>query len=344
MPHPELFSPGEYIDDLKMSRPRKPMHEAASFTFPSRIHVTPIDCNRFAFGVPGGGGVGFAIEMENYLRLHLCETDSVDALPRHVPVLEHYVALAKKVLAYDGGIGVECRLASVLAKHSGLGSNVGLASACMQGVNFMFGEALSIQEIRRLVAQNFVEECEGSLSRGLETGVGTQVILAGGTCVVGDSTVLLYEGHCLDGLPVMLLFPEAPRPEQDKPESLEMLRRSVLLDESYRYIRAYRVMMELVPAMERCDLTRVGDVVWDFQFSGTHLSMIQSCLDGGLEIYRTLIALRAAGVEIVGMSSVGPCVYAMGAKVDSAVSTAEELGIGYVATSVAARGVRPIDP
>jgi predicted sugar kinase len=344
MPHPDLFSPGEYIDDLGLSRTCKSAHEVVCLTFPSRIHVTPIDCNRFAFGVPGGGGVGFAIEMENYLRLHLCKTDSVDALPQHIPVLEHYVALAKKVFAYDGGIGLECRTADVLTRHSGLGSNVGLACACMQGINVMFGETLSIREIRRLIAKNFVEECEGRLSRGLETGVGTQVILAGGACVVGDRTALLYEGHCLDGLSVVLLFPEAPRPDLDKPESLEMLRRSVFLDESYRYVRAYRIVMELVPAMECGDLARIGDVVWDFQFSGTHLSMIQSCFDGGLEIYRTLIALRAAGVEVVGMSSVGPCVYAIGTDADSAVSTAEELGIAYVATSVAARGVRPISP
>ena len=78
-----------------------------------------------------------------------------------------------------------------------------------------------------------------------------------------------------------------------------MVQQSFRLDESYRYIRAYRLIMDLLPALLECCGAH-GDAVWEFRFSGTH-SMLQGYEDGGVEIIRTMTFLRRSGAQIVGM-------------------------------------------
>ena len=138
--------------------------------------------------------------------------------------------------------------------------------------------------------------------------------------------------------------PKVSRPHEDDPESLEMLKRSLRLDESYRYVRAYRIIMDLLPALHRRDLRAVGEVVWEFQFSGTHQSMIQGYNDGGVEIIRTMTFLRRSGAQIVGMSSVGPTVYAISEDLECVIQDARSAGLQYTISQVEPSGVSFVDP
>lgn len=59
------FSPGEKINSLGIKRPPKlsPIEGKIRVTTPARIHLTVMDMNRFAPNRPGGGGVGFALQI-----------------------------------------------------------------------------------------------------------------------------------------------------------------------------------------------------------------------------------------------------------------------------------------
>jgi predicted sugar kinase len=335
-----LFDPG---NNLILHLPPKkilPKYKSLSMKFPGRIHITPIDCNRFDFGKPGGGGMGFAVELDNELHIKICQKDEIISDDIHKPLLNQYVALLRKLFVFDGGLEVKCQISSLMRQHSGLGSSVALAIACTQGINELFGAPLSGEDIRQLVADNFVEVSAGKLSRGLETGVGTYVILNGGFAIIADSVVPLYSTNVLNGLPVILVSPTIQRSETDKPESLDMLERSLLLDASYRYTRAYRIVMDIVPSLARRDLRAAGDVVWDFQFSGTHQSMIQAYHDGGIEIIQIMTLLRKAGGLIVGMSSVGPTLYAVCEDSQDVVSAVSSANLRSHLTCVSRKGIQ----
>lgn len=338
----DLFEAGTNL--ILPREPRKAVLQQpkVDIRFPGRIHISPIDCNRFAFGKPGGGGLGFAVALDNTLSVSITEQDNIVSLQSHRTLIAHWTALMKKLFMYEGGLTLVSNISTHMRQHSGLGSSVTLAAACTQAINLMFGEPFSVQELRRIIAYNFVESCQGKLARGLETGVGSQATLKGGFCIIGDKTACLYSSHLLDNLPVLLIFPNVKRPNLDQPESLEMLSRSLDLDASYRYIRAYRTLMDIAPAVEEQDISTIGQVVWDFQFSGTHQSMIQSYEDGGVRIIEILTTMRKAGAKIVGMSSVGPTIYAVGTDVNSLVIEAKRIGEAYVITQLDGQGIASV--
>jgi beta-ribofuranosylaminobenzene 5'-phosphate synthase len=338
-----LFDPGELISTLDMECEKCPTIDSVKVTFPNRIHISPIDCNRFDFGKAGGGGIGFAVKMDNHLEMSTSDTDKITADPIFVPLIKHYIFLVKRLFNYSGGFRVNCRIAKTVFQHSGLGSSIAVACSVLQTANFIFGNPIQIDSLRKLIATNFVESCNGKVVRGLETGVGSCNILRGGLSVVGDDVASAYHTNRLNELPVVLLMPNTQRPDMDKPESIDMLKRSLLLDSSYRYTRAYRIIMDIIPAIEKNDLDTVGNVVWDFQFAGTHISMIQAYLDGGIKIYETLNLARQFGGSIVGMSSVGPLVYAICENPDPIISEATNRDISVQFTQVSPKGVRIVE-
>ena len=308
----EIFEPGTRINILNMSYEYKPKLQNLNIKFPNRIHMTPFDCNRFDFGKPGGGGVGFAIDIENYLNISdAAELKVTTNRTNDSPLIFHYVRVMEAILKYQMSYHFDLIVSDSVQQHFGIGSSVSVACAVIFGINKMFGDPLSIEEMRHLIAHNFVEEYKGKVTYGLETGVGTSVILKGGLSVIGGELVEVYHRPIPPGYTIMLADPQTKRPESDKPESKEMLNRTFFLDSSYRYIKAYNVLMDIIPAFYNWNLKIIGDYFWDIQYSGTHISMIQSYENFGGKIYDTLGYLRNSGIILCGLSSVGPAIYAV---------------------------------
>ena len=233
-------------------------------------------------------------------------------------IVTHYVRLMEKVLQVEFRVELSLTLSDLMSQHFGLGSSVCVACAVMWGMNRLCGDPLTLEQLRLLIAHNFVEKCQGGLSRGLETGVGTSVVFRGGISVVADQIVEVFHRPFPDGYSVLIIDPATSRPEMDKPESEDMLERTFFLDGSYRYTKAYNILMDVIPALHSGDLRSFGAHVWDIQFSGTHLSMIQSYEGFGRKIYDVLGTLRASGAVICGISSVGPAIYCVCESADRA--------------------------
>ena len=306
------FAPGENINTLDLVCQVKSKLSEISIQFPSRIHITPIDCNRFGFGKPGGGGIGFAIYLPNQLDISIsCETKVESNSVKHGILVMHYFKLMQTILQTELSFHFNLNLYDMMTQHFGLGSSVCVACATIFGLNEIFGSPLSIEEIRSLVAYNFVEEYNGKLTRGLETGVGTSVILRGGISVIANEIVEVFHRFFPENYSILLINPKTTRPKSDQPESEDMLKRTFFLDASYRYIKAYDVLMDIIPALHYGDFKKVGEYIWDIQFSGTHLSMIQSYEGYGRKIYDVLGFLKGNGADVCGLSSVGPLIYAI---------------------------------
>jgi len=64
-------------------------------------------------------------------------------------------------------------------------------------------------------------------------------------------------------------------------------------------------MMDMIPAIEKGDLRKMGDIMWEIQFRGSNRADVQHHT---FIMYQHMNALRQAGLEFVAMSSVGPSI------------------------------------
>ena len=83
------------------------------------------------------------------------------------------------------------------------------------------------------------------------------------------------------------------------------MNRARTLDYRDRELKAYFFMMDLIPALEREDLKKAGDIVWEIEFRGSKRAEVEH---HSYRIYQYMSMLREAGLEFVGMSSVGPAI------------------------------------
>jgi len=112
-----------------------------------------------------------------------------------------------------------------------------------------------------------------------------------------------------------------------------------VLDYRDREIKAYMIMMDLIPALEREDLEKIGNIIWEIEFRGSKRAEVEH---HSYAIYRHMSLLREAGLEFVGMSSVGPSIAIVTSKGrDEIEEIVHKLGLKIaVVTAVDNRGLR----
>lgn len=304
---PSTFSPNEYITipTSMVKKQLRPIGYKVSGLFPSRIHIAPIDCNRFAYGQPGGGGIGFGILSKNELTLTSSESFHYEGPKLYRPVARRAAAVAEKSFDLNNSFQVTLKLSPEVTPHSGFGSNAVIMSSILFAVNSLFDRPFADEEVRLLVAANFAESNKGMCCPGLGTGLASAIVAYGGFNLVGDRTHHIWQNPAQYLPDVYLAKPDVSRPEFSGSEDEVMLARSLREDADHRGIRSYSILMDLIPAIEEEDLDAIGDVIWRIQFGGTHLSMIQRYGHQGAEIYDFICNARTEGIEMVGMSSVG---------------------------------------
>lgn len=303
------FRPGTNIvlEDYDLNL--EPGYKSAKIKFPARIHMTPFDCNRFDFGKPGGGGYGFAINANNFIKVELADKDKIIAQNIQVPVIKHFVSIMKKTFGFNGNFNVSVVIDDIIKQHSGLGSTSIISCAVVWAFNVLFSQPLTKEQCRKIVTDNFAEGYNDELMRGLETGVGTHVAFHGGFVIMSDCAEEILSTQLPDEYKIVLVYCNCKRTDNDLPESVDMFNRSMELDSYYRYYKSYKVLMDLIPSIKKNDWKQVGDITWEFQFAGTHLSMIQGYNDKGITILDTMFKLKNLDPIAVGLSSVGPAIY-----------------------------------
>jgi len=95
-----------------------------------------------------------------------------------------------------------------------------------------------------------------------------------------------------------------------------LLRRARSLDAMQAAAKAQLVLFEMIPAMISGNLKKMGDALFDISYLGSKRAECEQHGSFGTPIYQYLNALRGIGVEIVGMSSVGPTIFALTQKQD----------------------------
>jgi beta-RFAP synthase len=173
-------------------------------------------------------------------------------------------------------------------------------------MNKALGSPLSFEEIRLLIGHNYVEETtDGGIIGGFETGVGPAAATYGGMAIMGDELALVYHHSFAKDKDVYIIIPPTEANAAGDDEFKLLMNRARTLDYRDRELKAYMVLMDLIPALHNNDLKRAGDIIWEIDFRGSKRAEVEH---NSFEIYYYMGKLKAAGLEFVGMSSVGPSI------------------------------------
>ncbi|HTY53392.1 MAG TPA: GHMP kinase [Methanomicrobiales archaeon] len=302
----EPFGPGKQMNTLgfeKRKFPLKPVKGTVKVKAPARIHLTVLDMNRFAPGKPGGGGVGFALQV--YCTAEAtCIPKGVEVDFDRAPVLRHHVELFRKAVGYRGGFRIRARDHEY--HHVGMGSTSTISIATLNAMNTAVGSPLTQDELRLLMGYNFVEETGGGkIAFAFETGVGPAVSTHGGMAVMGDDLALVYHHSFAEEAKVFIVIPTSDISSAGTREIELLMNRGRSLDYMDRALKCHMVMMDLIPALERGDVKKAGKIFWEIEFRGSKRAEVEH---HGFRIYQYMAKIREAGFDFVGMSSVGPTI------------------------------------
>ena len=338
----DYFMPGENLETLGLGKEREPVQNEIEVQFPGRIHTVVFDCNRFSIGSPGGGGIGFAVKLPNRLRVEISNEDSINGPADTIPLQKHIVALMRSLLDRSLHVKTALSLVPLVSQHMGFGSTTAVMTSLMESINRMHDSPLSSDQIRSLVAANFAETYGDMLCRGLETGVGTYVILNGGMVIMSDKIKVAFSCKFLPDYEVFLIDPDTKRPDHEGSEDLSLLKRSFEEDYLFRYQKTYMTLMDFIPAVYDNDVKKMGDIIWRFQLGGDNLPLLQNYECQGADLYFKMAKLRDNDIPIVGFSSVGPTVYAITKNPNAVINVCKEFGMKFFQTTIDNDGIATI--
>jgi len=299
------FKPGEKVNPcgLKGDYHLTPSSSPVKAKVPGRIHLTVLDMNRFAPGHAGGGGIGFAIKVYAEVEVR-CIASGYNIKYSRPSIIRHFLHVISDTLGYKGGFEVKAHDHEY--KHVGLGSTCTILTALASAVNKALGNPLTSDQLRYLIGHNYVEETtEGLVAFGFETGVGPAVSTYGGMAVLGDSLTVVYQQAFANDKHVHIVIPKTSISSAGEEEFSLLMNRARILDYRDREQKAYCVLMDFIPSLQKNDLCKMGDVMWEIEFRGSKRAEIEH---HSFEIYQYMNKLRKAGLEFVGMSSVGPSI------------------------------------
>jgi len=173
-------------------------------------------------------------------------------------------------------------------------------------LNYAVGSPLTPDQLRKLVGNNYVEETAGeTIAFAFETGVGPAVSTYGGMAIMGDELTLAYHHPFAEGKNVFVVIPPSDISSAGTKEFDLLMNRARVLDYRDRELKAYLMLMDMIPALEEDNLKRIGNIIWEIEFRGSKRAEVEH---HSFEIYHYMSQLREAGLEFVGMSSVGPSI------------------------------------
>jgi beta-ribofuranosylaminobenzene 5'-phosphate synthase len=300
------FPPGKNLKTLGFEKKKftlKPVKGNVSVRAPARIHLTVLDMNRFAPDHAGGGGIGFAIQC--YCSADVsCTKKEITIDYGRAAIIENFVAVFKKAVGFTGGFKI--RITDHQHQHVGLGSTSTVMIAVATAMNEAVGSPLSNTQLRHLIGRNYCEEtADGNIAFGFETGVGPAASTYGGMVVMGDELALAYHHPFAEGKNISIIIPPIKISSAGTQEFDLLMNKGRTLDYIDRELKAYMFLMDLIPALERDDLKKIGDIIWEIEFRGSKRAEVEHHSYG---IYHYMNLLREAKIEFVGMSSVGPSI------------------------------------
>jgi len=241
-------------------------------------------------------------------------------------LIEHHVGVFRACLAHLQDIdctklpAFDCFIVhkDAFAAHCGLGSTSGAAFGVLHGLNECFARPFTGDQIRRILACNYVEECRtspGYLVYGYETTMTATGANGGGCYVIDENSLDILARNCsvFESLPVLLFAPSKASVDSSEVCEDAVLAEGAVNDtaEDEKTKKEHQFNSIIIPELKKgndCDITVIGCAVYSLQCSGGKQVEVEKQKEGRL-IYGFMDAVKAHPcTQIVGMSSMGPTI------------------------------------
>ncbi len=319
------FLPGEELTiDPAWRRSASIDYHAAKVWAPGRLHMGVFDFSKMAPGL-GGGGIGISTDTaSSEVTVRRGETAHTQA-----PTTRHLLKLFTECIGYqDDDLIIETHQ-RITHTHCGFGSNVTLNSATLAALNSFFGSPFSVDELWRMLTQNYVESADDGVHIyiGLDTGVGEACLLYGGLVwidagrgvgdgryagnLIGDDLWVVTAVGRMEALAgeKMLAFGEATAQglgDQSEVDVVAGICQAYQQQWGDALQRFFRDRMR--PALLRNDLAGLLALGWELNEIGNMRVLAELYRPDRLTALTE--AMRTAGSLWAGMSSAGPGFFA----------------------------------
>lgn len=249
------------------------------------------------------GGVGFALHSNNYMDIGLSDISVISSSNKSV--LEMYCNYFKKIFDYTGEFRIKTM--KEITKHSGYGSTITEITALCIGINKLFGNQLSIVDIRKIIKDNYCESKYDKLIKGYDSGLGALACLEGG--LIYTQNINSYVKCEWNPSYKVLLFNNGLKNRNMMNESIfveDILRYNEQID---REKKENIINMHLIPDILNGDYENIGRDILAAHYIGSKRA---ECAQYGFEKQMEIIhGILENGGSIAGLSSLGPLNYSI---------------------------------
>lgn len=318
----------------------KPKYRSITITFPSRLNAMAIDPSKITRNenmIFTPGEIIFSVQILKKVDVTLYSRHKeifVSQKTSRKSLIKHAAIIMQKALGITDGLMVEVDNQDE-RPHCGLGSSSSLIAAVACGINELYGKPINDQDLVKYLAQNHGEEIDGRedaiqqvqcIGGSAASGMfrGSFIIIAGQSQVIKTMNIP-SKYKAIIGI---------PRDYQPKDAAVLMTEEEKnllgFLQTGRRYRReiAYRILHEVLPAMNEGDLSSIGDLIFDYRFKMGSIKNCSFVYPEMITLANRLTYLKIGGLaDVLSLSSVGPAFFAITQKIQACLEAFEKVGM-----------------
>lgn len=220
-------------------------------------------------------------------------------------LVKHYALLVKNATDYKGGFEIE--VTAPPYRHIGIGSSSVIANTVAVAINRLLGCPLTDEELRWLVASNFVEESDtdkGKLFPGASTGGTFNTIHRGGFTITSSECEEIFHDSVPNDMKFVIGVPDVKvnGPEQSETDvnCMGWARHNERINAAKSCLW---ILTEIMPYWKKRDYAKAGEAFYNYTLFGSKaLQMLYYRSD----LHGILFEQKEAGIEGGFMTSAGP--------------------------------------
>jgi predicted sugar kinase len=332
------FKAGFVINTCRKKTVREHLFHEIRLRYPSRINAMAIDPSKIAIDMQNRytpGEILFVVDIPLNVRITLRDDDLINIDHPRVALIYHAIGLMHDATGFKNGMDISISGEDI--PHSGFGSSSRLIAAVSSAINELQGCPLSNDELQVYLAENHGEEIKDNDTELMPVqcigGGASAGLHKGGVQIISGSSVTIVSYDIPDSYRVVIGYP-AKQIFNDSQEAfdaeLDNITQFLNIGKIYGEKIAYRVLHEMIPAFASGDLTRAGEVIEWYRYQlGSNIACSFShpkLLEWADKLHSRKNELN---INICGISSVGPALYAITQTTGKSEQFFEELGLQH---------------
>ncbi len=340
------YKPGTVFNPLKGSFEVDNRYSTVKLGFPSRLNAMAIDPAKIAANdnmIFTPGEVVFSVKI--YKNILVRKTGNQGEIliaenTKRGSLIIHAVRIMQKALDVNDGLYIEVDNGSEL-RHSGLGSSSALIAGVSAAINELYGSPIEKSDLNKYVAQNHGEEIDGDEENIQQVqcigGSAASGYYNAGLIVLAGESIVVAQMKIDSSYKVVIGIPEDFVP-MDSREMMELeeknLDKFVQTGEKYGPEIAYRMLHEAMPGLVSGDMSRMGDLIFDYRFKMGSIDNCSFIYPRMNDIAKKIAYLKDKVTPVLSLSSVGPAFFAVSKHSDKIVAEFRKNGMNVIITEI----------